>query len=282
MGNTNLNTNNQLDKPHELIWGQLIQTIESGRFRNIIAISSIEHIPMESPNFHEKAMTSLDALFSIASISGNSGLLPRFQNIQSSDGVVTVNELNPYQLGHNIDYVANGAALTGNHNVCPTGAVEDYRFITLKGPLVIHGWGYDTNGYPIPNEADTESNIVSGIFNTDGLTENFISGYLHNPKTWPVGPVDIRFDKERGVWVAGGSSTTAAFCDVLLLSDLYANGLNIHARVLDDDGIPTTDVIAVNDKSMAGGAYGAGSMCYVEQGVRNWVRGGACVVEMEP
>jgi hypothetical protein len=35
---------------------------------------------------------------------------------------------------------------------------QDYemnqRFIGLRGPLVIHGWGYDQEGYPVPNAAD--------------------------------------------------------------------------------------------------------------------------------
>jgi len=28
------------------------------------------------------------------------------------------------------------------------------RFFGLRGPLMMHGWGYDTDGYPIPNAAD--------------------------------------------------------------------------------------------------------------------------------
>lgn len=28
------------------------------------------------------------------------------------------------------------------------------RFLGLRGPLMMHGWGYDTEGYPVPNAAD--------------------------------------------------------------------------------------------------------------------------------
>jgi hypothetical protein len=28
------------------------------------------------------------------------------------------------------------------------------RFFALRGPLTVHGWGYDTEGYPVPNAAD--------------------------------------------------------------------------------------------------------------------------------
>ena len=42
-----------------------------------------------------------------------------------------------------------------------TGPIDDksvsennQRFFGLRGPLVIHGWGFDTEGYPVPNAAD--------------------------------------------------------------------------------------------------------------------------------
>lgn len=30
----------------------------------------------------------------------------------------------------------------------------NYRFFGLRGPVTMHGWGYDIEGYPVPNEAD--------------------------------------------------------------------------------------------------------------------------------
>jgi len=88
---------------------------------------------------------------------------------------------------------------------------DDYRFLGMKGPLVLHSWGYDVDGKPIPNFIDSEDKAKSGIFiveNTgnpakpSGLTEMFMTDWLHKPATWPVGPVDLRFDRERGVWVS--------------------------------------------------------------------------------
>ena len=29
-----------------------------------------------------------------------------------------------------------------------------------------------------------------------------MKNWMSNPKTWPVGPIDLRFDRHRGVWVA--------------------------------------------------------------------------------
>jgi hypothetical protein len=37
-----------------------------------------------------------------------------------------------------------------------TGIIPEmnYRFFALRGPLTMHGWGYDTEGYPVPNASD--------------------------------------------------------------------------------------------------------------------------------
>lgn len=79
---------------------------------------------------------------------------------------------------------------------------EDYRFLGLRGPMVLHAWGYDTWGKPIPNEADSEADTMKGIFKEDQLKDRFLCEWLSKPATWPVGPIDLRFDRDRGVWVA--------------------------------------------------------------------------------
>jgi hypothetical protein len=41
---------------------------------------------------------------------------------------------------------------------------EDYRFLGLRGPLVLHSWGYDLDGKPVPNEIDSEESTKNGEF----------------------------------------------------------------------------------------------------------------------
>lgn len=80
---------------------------------------------------------------------------------------------------------------------------DDYRFLGLRGPLVLHSWGYDTQGKPIPNAVDDVEDIrESGIFAVSGLKDEFYQDWLQKPATWPVAPVDLRFDRERGVWIS--------------------------------------------------------------------------------
>lgn len=79
---------------------------------------------------------------------------------------------------------------------------DDYRFLALKGPLVLHQWGYDTDGKPIPNYADLVDDAKEGVFEEKNTTDLFLKDWLQQPSTWPVGPVDLRFDRKRGVWVS--------------------------------------------------------------------------------
>lgn len=78
----------------------------------------------------------------------------------------------------------------------------NFRFSALRGPLVLQGWGYDTEGKPIPNQADNPIETERGVFKRGNLSDKFMRNWVDNPRTWPVGPVDLRFDRERGVWTA--------------------------------------------------------------------------------
>ena len=75
----------------------------------------------------------------------------------------------------------------------PVGYTEDYRFLALRGPLMLQSWGYDTQGYPVPNAGGNTTRY-------DDVTNEFATNWLQKPQTWPVAPVDLRFDRRRGVW----------------------------------------------------------------------------------
>jgi hypothetical protein len=58
--------------------------------------------------------------------------------------------------------VENGAGVNKDFHVADIGMfhanggfyLNNHRFFALRGPLMLHGWGYDISGYPVPNEAD--------------------------------------------------------------------------------------------------------------------------------
>lgn len=107
---------------------------------------------------------------------------------------------------------------------------NNMRFFGLRGPVMLHAWGYDTEGYPVPNASgepliedgaivrDKDKNIVGknqkriGESTSDGETwskpykENtFYKGWAQQPGTWPVGPIDFRWDENAGVWTIGAN-----------------------------------------------------------------------------
>jgi hypothetical protein len=111
--------------------------------------------------------------------------------------------------GHVIDLVGRNQELTSDglitnfYNPDDEGRYsEDYRFLGMRGPIVLHSWGYDLDGKPIPNAADSVDDTKDGNFKTTGLKDQFIKDWLKKPATWPVAPIDLRFDRKRGVWVS--------------------------------------------------------------------------------
>lgn len=108
-----------------------------------------------------------------------------------------------------VDFTGSGTSLIMPLDIRGLNATNDahyandYRFLALRGPLIIHGWGYDTNGKPIPNSGDTEAATSgAGQFTSTNLTDKFLPDFLKKPQTWPVAPVDLRFDRDRNLWVA--------------------------------------------------------------------------------
>lgn len=166
------------------------------------------------------------------------------------------------------------------------------RFFGLRGPLMLHSWGYDTDGYPVPNssgelkfetevDADGKDIIEGGIpkykQDTDGnlipvlgtrtvdnkeikyniyknqkwhpiegedsstippseiVTYNGVEGYwtpaykeitfargwAQMQSTWPVGPIDLRWDETAGVW-----TTASQYKNTYVLLEEDLSGFN--------------------------------------------------------
>jgi len=114
---------------------------------------------------------------------------------------------------------------------------EDFRMLAHKGPMLLHGWGYDTEGKPIPNYVDDPIDARDGTFQHTGLKDTFLTGWLTNQETWPVAPIDLRFDRTRAVWTvpnqfrigvatATGSGENGAGATIKNLTQTYDSGGN--------------------------------------------------------
>ena len=152
--------------------------------------------------------------------------------------------------------------------------------MAMRGPIMVHGWGYDLQGKPIPNSNETgvfsgQWDITvnqAGFSSTTGwldenywtsgspfsgqhrkdynlLTDDFYSGWLQQPETWPAGPIDLRWDRQRSVWTVP-NSYEFAFVDLETGIGGFASGdgfVRNYTDMYDADGTPIfTDVTVVN------------------------------------
>jgi len=70
-----------------------------------------------------------------------------------NDGNLIPNNVN--NSGVNIDYYPYDILANNNRaNTDDFNYVMNQRFFGIRGPMILHGWGYDTQGYPIPNASD--------------------------------------------------------------------------------------------------------------------------------
>ena len=73
-----------------------------------------------------------------------------FSKFNKHPAGLTKNNLDYYNKDIMIEFYGKKLE-TSRANIIPE---MNYRFLGLRGPLTMHGWGYDTEGYPVPNAAD--------------------------------------------------------------------------------------------------------------------------------
>lgn len=178
-------------------------------------------------------------------------LNPMVMSATGSDFSCYMNKQRSDRCGHSIDVVAFGNII-GEPQDClraslsPTisknysdydlnlisadpsrsNAFQNVRFFGLKGPLMLHSWGYDLEGYPVPNSSgEYKINAQGGLLvDSDGMPvyknqnlqedgtysapykENtFYKSWAQLPSTWPVGPIDLRWDHGSQMWTIGAN-----------------------------------------------------------------------------
>ena len=149
---------------------------------------------------------------------------------------ITSVSLNPFASGHHIHVVNKNEDITNpvtsmggyakhssNLVSAQETSVHTTRPVGLRGPLVLAGWGYDIHDRPVPNmrfDADnrynepTEANYGRQRYVSNqmkGKTQSgmqqdykhFIPQHMKRQDKWKVGPIDLRWDNQRKVWVGG-------------------------------------------------------------------------------
>jgi hypothetical protein len=103
--------------------------------------------------------------------------------------------------------------------------IQNHRFFGLRGPVILHSWGYDLEGFPVPNSSgeyklngnnivrDSQGNPVgknqilqsNGEWSEPYKESTFMKGWAQQPASWPVGPIDFRWDSVGRVWTIGAN-----------------------------------------------------------------------------
>ena len=126
--------------------------------------------------------------------------------------------------GHDMQRVARGEswpltntlllgpeARQGLHNTGPM------RPVALKAPLVLCGWGFDTDGKPVPAAPDVGDAETTSDDDAENVGQvKFHDDWLSRADLWKVGPLDCRWDESRGVWAAGGGGGS----DIVLFTEM--------------------------------------------------------------
>jgi hypothetical protein len=224
--------------PGEILVGQQAEWTGTNRRQNV-TLSNFLELPAEfGDDYRYKAMMSLDGLVTPVSMDGDGNLPPYcvpvgsqcipHQSVQPSapvDQWVPATIAQPYlnpltnpagfsrstangtHIGHDVEVLARGTSPPPSSMVIPIdqyggndGYANDYRFVAMKGPIMLQAWGYDLEGKPVPNFADTEVATSGGVFATTSLWDTFFPDWLTKRHTWPVAPIDLRLDRTRGVW----------------------------------------------------------------------------------
>lgn len=219
---------NASHEQHYVIAGQVLDALRtnpSGDVKNVktVSIASMDVVTfMENAagdsdltgnNFKNMAGASLDTLYAPFSTTTTHSVLPHFET-PDANATITADDLNPYNpggvfntgdnfldRGHNMNMAIHGhpsdIGNTGDvvfekdyaqrGTINPTGI----NSIGQKLPMIGVGFGYDIDGNPVP--ADT------------GDATAFHPDAFWDPNLWKAGPIDLRWDDSRKVWVGGNT-----------------------------------------------------------------------------
>jgi hypothetical protein len=235
---------------------------------SIVSASEFEelHNMVDSSMFGRMGAVGLDGLFVPYTTDPNyTGVLPKMTIVTSGDiNSSKLNTFNPDQIydsgtfnadswaksGHNISMALtahSGATESGiDAGLYPASPYFDADFyargkteankvrsVALRNPLMIAGPGYDTAGNPIPSGTGTD----------------FHPEAWWNTSIWPVGPLDIRYDRSKGMWVTGNA--TVEIMDFVIDSPTESIGASSAAcnsvRVTVTDVGHTTTSVEIGD-----------------------------------
>ena len=161
---------------------------------------------MDNSSYQKMAGGDLSNLFfpfSTNSLEG--GSYPSYKQSETQDPDIGASGLSPFKYSSTqteglqdvYDEDSYGAIISNDKYVVRPSVKRntgDIRGVGFRLPMIGVGWGYDLDGNPVPGE--------NGKF-----VDEVESGYQVDPSEYIAAPIDIRFDRDRGVWTASDTTT---------------------------------------------------------------------------
>lgn len=222
------------ESPHDTFVSYSSQD-EDGLTRVLMSSASIEEaVSMANADSDEEyqntSIMSFNGVFRPYSINQNptiSGMLiPHFQTPSGEfDQAINVNTYNPLSSQNDIEFYSWGDTYLGLNQRERVADYYNARGTALKGPLVVNGFGYDININPVP------SNGAGGFVDAVGWRSDL----------WKVGPVDLLWDDNLGIWTCHGTMMGKAKADIPITSSgMFTIEKNVGG------GLSTVDFPATN------------------------------------
>lgn len=192
MSGENRPTRMQNRTPHDMIMGKIINT-NDGKKKIVTITETLEktHAGLsaaDSGDYANTAAVDLASIFVPFTVSPTANLnLPAYEN--PSSGSINLTSLNPYRTGMALDLITRGTEFPSDLSLAKASGFDSqgFRAMALRAPLILSGWGYSTSGTLVPS-----------------------GDYLGDPTKWKTGPLDVRWDDDRKVWAAGGSTSNGS------------------------------------------------------------------------
>lgn len=113
--------------------------------------------------------------------------------------------------------------------------ISNIRSIGLRMPMVAVGWGYTTDGVPVPNQSgllgSENPSLIEYI--EQRFKGGFTNGYEVNPDDYVAAPIDLRYDPQKHVW----TGPKGFWAEITGSSGVYVTGNGI--SIGDGSGIIT-------------------------------------------
>lgn len=171
---------NSTKSSHDIIAGEISQESDGGYSANVVFQPAYLTASQLSDNQSNKYAASLDVLFYPFNAE-------EFTEPVSVIGANSVT-LNPFSKQSKYGALLNDGSFAGPE---VTGVFPSAQSLGMRLPMIGKGWGYNTNG-----------DIITGQ-NTGTSFRNDIN---YRSDLWKVGPVDLRWDEDTGLWRSGGAS----------------------------------------------------------------------------